>query len=48
MTWTRRDLLAPGSVALAGAALGPSRAAAQTPKRGGTLTIRGWDPPLFP
>jgi ABC-type transport system substrate-binding protein len=47
MSWTRRDVLALGSLALAGAALGPSRVAAQTPKRGGTLTIRGWDPPLF-
>jgi ABC-type transport system substrate-binding protein len=25
----------------------PSRALAQTPKRGGTLTIRAWDPPHF-
>src|SRR6266545_5570776 len=47
MSWTRRDVLALGSLALAGAALGPSRITAQTPKRGGTLTIRGWDPPLF-
>ena len=47
MSWTRRDVLALGSLALAGAALGPSRVAAQTPKRGGTLSIRGWDPPLF-
>jgi len=47
MSWTRRDVLALGSLALAGAALGPSRVAAQTPKRGGTLAIRGWDPPLF-
>ena len=47
MSWTRRDVLALGSLALARAALGPSRVAAQTPKRGGTLSIRGWDPPLF-
>src|SRR5262245_62814455 len=47
MSWTRRDLLALGGLALTGAALGPSRAAAQTPRRGGTLTIRAWDPPLF-
>jgi ABC-type transport system substrate-binding protein len=43
---TRRGFLATG----AGAALiaaRPSRALAQTPKRGGTLTIRAWDPPHF-
>jgi hypothetical protein len=33
---------------LAGAALAPPGAAlAQTPKRGGTLTVRVWDPPHF-
>jgi peptide/nickel transport system substrate-binding protein len=47
MTWTRRDVLALGSLALAGATLLPSRVAAQVPKRGGTLTVRGWDPPMF-
>ena len=47
MAWTRRDVLALSSLALAGATLTPARAAAQAPKRGGTLTIRGWDPPLF-
>ena len=47
MSWTRRDVLAFGSLALAGAALGPSRVGALTAKRGGTLIIRGWDPPLF-
>ena len=47
MSWTRRDVLALGSLALAGATLAPSRTVAQAPKRGGTLTIRGWDPPLF-
>ena len=47
MSWTRRDVLTLGSLALAGAALGPSGVFAQAPKRGGTLTIRGWDPPLF-
>jgi peptide/nickel transport system substrate-binding protein len=46
MSWTRRDVLALGSAALA-AGLTPSRATGQTPKRGGTLTVRGWDPPLF-
>jgi peptide/nickel transport system substrate-binding protein len=47
MSWPRRDVLALGSAALAAATLTPSGTAAQTPKRGGTLTIRGWDPPLF-
>jgi ABC-type transport system substrate-binding protein len=47
MAWTRRDMLALGSLALAGATVAPPRLAAQTPKRGGTLTIRGWDPPFF-
>jgi peptide/nickel transport system substrate-binding protein len=47
MSWTRRDVLALGSLALAGVTLAPCRTAAQPPKRGGTLTIRGWDPPLF-
>jgi peptide/nickel transport system substrate-binding protein len=47
MTWTRRDVLALGAAAFARAAIAPARAAAQTPRRGGTITIRGWDPPLF-
>jgi hypothetical protein len=47
MSWTRRDVLALGSGALAAASMTPALTAAQTPKRGGTLTIRGWDPPLF-
>ncbi len=35
-------------VKLSGAALAPPGAAlAQAPKRGGTLTIRAWDPPHF-
>jgi hypothetical protein len=43
----RRDLLKL-SVAGAAAAIGaPSVALAQTPKRGGALTIRVWDPPHF-
>jgi peptide/nickel transport system substrate-binding protein len=45
---SRRDWLKSGSAALAGAALAhPVAALAQTPKRGGTLTVRGWDPPHF-
>lgn len=47
MNLSRRDLLALSGVALAGTTLRPSAARAQSPKRGGTMTIRGWDPPLF-
>jgi peptide/nickel transport system substrate-binding protein len=47
LTLTRRRLLGIGSVALAGSALRPGALCAQSPKRGGTLTIRGWDPPFF-
>ena len=43
---TRRDLLTIGAAGLTAAAL-PSSAVAQTPKRGGTLTLRMWDPPHF-
>jgi hypothetical protein len=47
---SRRDLLKLGSAA-AGVALAPavsaSPARAQTPKRGGTLNLRLWDPPHF-
>jgi len=46
MHLTRRELLALGGV-LAAATATPSGAGAQTPKRGGTVTIRGWDPPFF-
>jgi peptide/nickel transport system substrate-binding protein len=45
---TRRKFLAAGAGAAALAAVGlPRKARAQTPKRGGTLTIRAWDPPHF-
>ena len=47
MDMSRRDLLGLGGLALTGAAIEPRTARAQTAKRGGTLTIRGWDPPLF-
>ena len=47
MAWTRRDVLALGTLGLASSALPSTRALAQSPKRGGTLTIRGWDPPMF-
>jgi peptide/nickel transport system substrate-binding protein len=44
----RRDWLKLSGIALAGAALAPPGSAlAQTPKRGGTLTVRVWDPPHF-
>src|SRR5262245_36813479 len=43
----RRDWLKVSGAALAGAALAPPGALAQTPKRGGTLTVRVWDPPHF-
>ena len=45
----RRDLLKFGGVAMAALAaaphLGAGSAAAQTPKRGGTINVRLWDPP---
>ena len=47
MNLSRRDALRLGGVALAGVSLAPSVAPAQTPKRGGTLAIRTWDPPHF-
>jgi peptide/nickel transport system substrate-binding protein len=47
MDLSRRDLLAAGALTLAGAALTPRPAHAQTPKRGGTLSLRTWDPPHF-
>jgi hypothetical protein len=46
---TRRDLLKVGGSAVAAAAIGPHLglrgAHAQAPKRGGTLSLRLWDPP---
>jgi peptide/nickel transport system substrate-binding protein len=47
MDVSRRDLLALGGLTVAGATLAPSLVRAQTPKRGGTLSIRTWDPPHF-
>jgi peptide/nickel transport system substrate-binding protein len=47
MNLSRRDLLTLGGATLAGATLAPTRGRAQTPKRGGTLTLRLWDPPHF-
>src|SRR5215813_2500492 len=44
----RRDWLKLSSAALAGAALArPAPGRAETPRRGGTITIRAWDPPHF-
>jgi peptide/nickel transport system substrate-binding protein len=47
MTLSRRDLLKLGGLAAAGAVVAPSTGRAQTPKRGGRLTLRTWDPPHF-
>jgi peptide/nickel transport system substrate-binding protein len=47
MNLSRRHLLKLGGAALAGASIAPAVAWAQTPKRGGTLAIRTWDPPHF-
>ncbi len=47
MNLSRRQLLKLGGTALAGASIAPAAARAQTPKRGGTLAIRTWDPPHF-
>jgi hypothetical protein len=44
---SRREALGLGGAALAGASLRGRSAAAQTPRRGGTVTIRAWDPPHF-
>ena len=47
MNLSRRQLLKLGGTALAGASIAPVAARARTPKRGGTLAIRTWDPPHF-
>src|SRR5262245_18898092 len=47
MDLSHRDLLAAGGLTLAGTTLTPRLARAQTPKRGGTLSLRLWDPPHF-
>ena len=44
---TRRELLSAAGAAGVTAVALPSRGRAQTPKRGGTLTLRMWDPPHF-
>ncbi|HYE92242.1 MAG TPA: hypothetical protein VEA38_14530, partial [Terriglobales bacterium] len=47
MSLTRRELLIAGGLTAAGTAIVPSIARAQQPKRGGTLSLRLWDPPHF-
>jgi peptide/nickel transport system substrate-binding protein len=47
MSLTRREMLLLTGTTLAGAALTPGLARAQTPKKGGTLSLRLWDPPHF-
>src|SRR5438477_9508081 len=47
MDLSRRHVLKLGGIALAATAVRPSHARGQTPKRGGTLAIRTWDPPHF-
>ena len=47
MDLSRRELLTIGGLALAGSAVTPSPLRAQAPKRGGTLSLRLWDPPHF-
>jgi len=47
MTLLRRDVLKLGGLALAAGVVSPSAVWAQTPRRGGTLTLRTWDPPHF-
>jgi len=47
MRLSRRDLLKLGGLSLAATAVAPPPARGQTPRRGGTLTIRAWDPPHF-
>jgi peptide/nickel transport system substrate-binding protein len=47
MALTRRELLIAGGLTVTGAVVAPSIVRAQTPKRGGTLNLRLWDPPHF-
>ncbi|HXG02487.1 MAG TPA: ABC transporter substrate-binding protein [Candidatus Binatia bacterium] len=47
MALTRRELLALGGLTALGAAVTPRPGVAQAPRRGGTLSLRMWDPPHF-
>ena len=47
MSLSRRTMLAMTGTTLAGAALAPRAVRAQAPKKGGTLSLRLWDPPHF-
>jgi peptide/nickel transport system substrate-binding protein len=47
MDMTRRALFGVAGTALLGATLAPTSLRAQTPKRGGTISLRLWDPPHF-
>jgi peptide/nickel transport system substrate-binding protein len=47
MAISRRQLLTLGGAALGAATLAPPLASAQAPRRGGTLSLRLWDPPHF-
>jgi peptide/nickel transport system substrate-binding protein len=47
MQLSRRHLLTLGGATLAASTFTPSRGRAQTPKQGGTLSLRLWDPPHF-
>src|SRR5438034_3410570 len=47
MALTRRELLIASGLTAAGAVVAPSIVHPQAPKRGGTLSLRLWDPPHF-
>src|SRR3989440_4931557 len=47
MDCSRRDVLRLGGLTLAATTLRPAWGRADTPRRGGTITIRAWDPPHF-
>ena len=47
MNLNRRELLSLGGLMLTGSLFAPHLSLGQAPRRGGTLTIRAWDPPFF-